>query len=813
MWRLGRLCTRRFSVTRTSYISDSEQVLQETLERLPLPKALTGVVVRRLPSSLPDGVLENTLGKWLGVEAKQVRTFYSISGKPAYCVVSLPSPEAVKSALSRNKSVFATSKVYISSIPEFLQANSPLTGGYDPRRVIVSQLDPFWQESHLIEMLKPVGEIMGLYMPRDYDFPFAMQGIEANVAKELPEEYMNFRKMDIEEEAVKSGETVRPDKFLTRAYDYFNTEAQAIEKTFAKTLTESELEQTVGEIADLWGFVRGVKDEIVHKPDEEEGKLDDVVNELMQKPEQSKALEVFLRVSTHGRNFLNAYFQNRGYAYVTFSTRHHAERAIACSSILHSENNPVSISFHRNEPGYFFNSGKISEAIMDAILTHADKGRQYEMEKEASMLARAVMPMEVMVKKMRAEKEMLGGKDMDPVVEGTETSYEAALDTQSAIAELNYSRPPAKPDLMSSDEEYFDDVEEDRGRVDATTAHKAAAKALKTINPHLNPAVSSLPRPDSSSSKPTEVSHFVSEVQRFFSEAVPSVYKSHPHLLQRQRYGDHPQVRYVCTQPFDYSVTPAPKSFNNSQEKRKFIRSQIRNFVLALKLDGQKEQEMEKEISLVKEKPEEEEILKNPEKYVQFTDSDEEKSFKSALTTDPQLLKMQQEADMEGSNAEEMHMLLSETALSASKKIHYTGDDLEAYLAELRGQYPQILFTTEKTEQNEVYIIATHVKKHLFDIKHVQYIAEKYEKQFLDGVTELEIDPKDRHVFEKLGELKDVDLSEVAVDMAEQLSNQTISAHIAAAFPTIEEMKELKELSLPEFIEEFRRRKAQNSAS
>jgi len=790
------------------------------VERLPLPGELRAVVVRHLPESLP--ALEESLGKWLGVEGKNVRTFYSIFGKPAYSLVSLPSNEALQQALSKHKSVFASAKLYLSSVSQFLQANAPLQGGFDSRRVVVSQIDPFWNESHLIEMMKPLGDIMGLYMPRDYDFPYNFEGVGVEIAKHLPEKSMNFRQIDEDEVFDRYPATVRADKFLTRAYDYFHSEAEFLEKACKEPLEEADLLGRVGEVADLWGFVRGVKDEIAHRSDSAESEVDDRVNDLLRKPEQAKAYEVLLLVKTHGYSFLNSYFQNRGYAYVTFATRQQAERAIACSSVLGSENNSISIVFHRNEPGYFFNAGKISEAILDAIQTHANKGRMYEEEKESSILARAVMPMEVMVKKLRAEKEFLGEiGEADPVVEGKETNYESALETRANIDEIRYSRPPrsdkiAHADIMSSDEEYFDDENEpDKGRIDASTAAKAKNRALEKIYPTEKYAVCALPVLERTEAQVdvAEVEKQVKEVQKFFNEAIPSVYKEHPHLLKKERFGDHPQVRYVCSEPFDYSSTPAPKAFSDPAEKRKYVRSQIRHFVLTLQLGSTSNQQAEKAIIDSQEQPEEEDILKSPENYAKFTDSDDEKALATAIQTDPAFVKLNQATELESTNAEEVHMFLTQTAISASKKIHYTGDDLEAYIEELKAQYPHFLFTMEKTEQNEAYIVATYTKKHLFDAKQVKYLAEKYESQMLKGNSELDIDPKDKHIFEKLDTLKTVDLEAIAIDMAEQYANSQIAAHIEEAVPTIEEMKDLKELTLPEFIAEYRKRKAEAGSS
>lgn len=823
MLRLLRQSCQRFSTRTTSYVSDSEPVLRETVERLPLPKELTAVVVRHLPESLPADGLEESLGKWLGVEGKHVRTFYSIFGKPAYSLVTLPSSEAVQQALSKHKSVFASAKLYLSSVPQFLQANAPLQGGFDSRRVVVSQLDPFWNESHLIEMIKPLGDIMGLYLPRDYDFPYNLEGVGVEIAKNLPEKWMHFRQFQGEEDE-NWAPTVRAEKFLTKAYDYFHSEAEELEKACKEPWEEANLIQRVGEIADLWGFVRGVKEEIAHRPDSAESLLDDKVNELLRKPEQAKAYEVLLLVKTHGYAFLNSYFQNRGYAYVTFATRQQAERAIACSTVLASENNPVSVTFHRNEPGYFFNAGKISEAIIEAIQTHANKGRMYEEEKEASILARAVMPMEVMIKKLRAEKEFLGEiGEADPVVEGKETTYDSALETAANVEDIRYKKRPdyskkARSDIMSSDEEYFDDeVEQDRGRVDAATAVKARVSALEKIYPTEKYAVCELPVEErkQESGKAEEVEKQVKEVQRFFNEAVPSVYKDHPHLLKQERFGDHPQVRYVCSEPFDYSTTPAPKAFSDPAEKRKYARSQIRNFVLTLQLGSTSSQEIAEKAPIdSQDKPEEEDILKCPENYAKCTDSDDDKALATAIQTDPAFIKMAASEALESSNPEEVHMFLTQTALSASKKIHYTGDDLEAYIEDLKVQYPHFLFTMEKTEQNEAYIIATFTKKHYFDAKQVKYLAEKYESQMLKtGTSELEIDPKDKHIFEKLEALKDIDLEALAIDMVEQYANNQIAAHIEEAVPTIEEMKELKELTLPEFIAEYRKRKAEAGSS
>jgi hypothetical protein len=821
MLRLLRQSCKRFSTGATSYTSDSEPLLRETLERLPLPTELQGVVVRHLPESIPSGAMEDSLGKWLGVEGKNVRTFYSIFGKPAYSLVSLPSSAALQQALSRHKSQFASSKLYISSVPQFLQANAPLQGGYDPRRVVLSQLDPFWNESHVIEMMKPLGDIMGLYLPRDYDYPHALEGVGVNIAKNLPEKWMHFRAID-EDELDGNLPTARAEKFLTKAYDYFNHEIEVLEKALKEPLDKDNLPEKVGEMADLWGFLRGVKDEIAHKPDSAESLMDDRVNEVLKKPDQANAYEVLLLIRTHGYGFLNSYFQNRGYAYITFATRQQAERAIACSSILGSENNPVSLVFHRNEPGYFFNAGKISEAILEAIQTHADKGRMYEEEKEAGLLTKAVMPMEVLVKKMRAEKQLLGEtEDADPVVEGIDGNYESALEKKAEIEKIHYERPEnpwksPRKDLMSSDEEYFDDVPvPDQGRIDASTAVKARASALEKIYPTEKYAVCELPVREVKEEKVNqeEVERQVKEVQRFFNEAVPSVYKDHPHLLKQERFSDHPQVRYVCSEPFDYSSTPAPKAFSDPAEKRKYIRSQIRNFVLTLQLGYPVDKEAENVQEDSQEKPEEEVIHKTPEKYAKFTDSDDEKAFDVAMRTDPRMLKLQKAQEMESSNPEEVHMLLGQTDLSASKKIHYTGDDLDAYIEELKVQYPHFHFTTEKTEQNETYIIATFTKKHLFDGKEIKYLAEKYESQMLSGAADLNIDPKDKHIFEKLESLKDFDLETAAVDLVEQYANSQIAEHIAEAVPTIEEMKDLKELTFPEFIEEYRRRKAEASRS
>lgn len=117
-------------------------------------------------------------------------------------------------------------------------------GGFDSRKVVVWHLSPFMTEEQLYEAFSPVGDIMGMHLPRDYDTPPQFGNFDMILPKALQK--FHLRK---EISSDQSGYTTR--SALNDIRVYIKSEIADIKFRLETRLSSNEIKGIFEDLYDL----------------------------------------------------------------------------------------------------------------------------------------------------------------------------------------------------------------------------------------------------------------------------------------------------------------------------------------------------------------------------------------------------------------------------------------------------------------------------------------------------------------------------------------------------------------------------------
>ena len=235
--------------------------------------------------------------------------------------------------------------------------------------------------------------------------------------------------------------------------------------------------------------------------------------------------------------------------------------------------------------------------------------------------------------------------------------------------------------------------------------------------------------------------------QQFFHEQVPAEVETNPKILQKEKYGDFPNVRFVFEPPYDYLKIPTDDIEKNTRRKRMGeLRQKVRNVLK----DDEKAQIFEGELMTIGE--EEKYINDNIGDIPVATDSDEENmAMQAANNTDTTKIKENFEKSLKEEKMVKMltEELASKSDLTYTRNFRYEGNDLENYLKELRNT-PNFKVAHAKNKLNEDIIQVAFENKFHVNYDDAKMIFEKYHKELSSGLEEFEVDEEDAEKIQKL---------------------------------------------------------------
>lgn len=539
-------------------------------------------------------------------------------------------------------------------------------------------------------------------------------------------------------------------------------------------------------LQDLWLKIRKFKDSFGESETADEVKINARLNKLSgQKSDNSLKPELESLIGEIKKEFnrtIDKYFPTRGFARVEFATREQAERAINFAVSLSARGLSVQALFDRGLPDYMFDSEIIGEAYMREA-----KFKPGETDKEIAAKTGhhyAKMTQE-MIRNYRLRPILNYSNYSDPLVSQVAKTKDEAKDVIASIEgnqpfgfnkrqkKMNKFRMNSKVYKFSSDDEYYSEQPADNSYSAFEKLHDERHEYTKLLNEQFMMFPEKMPKrkedvdtyqivPDIEfplEMVPTRLGvnpgekvrayETILSYQEFFHDKIPVSLKKNPEVLQKEKFGDYPNIRYVY-QPED-SYNDLNKKFKNVYKRQEVIQN-IRKRIRSL--------------------PSPEDIAPNLLRYVEL--GEEERTVRLGYNTqristdseyEDEIEKSSNELDykkvIEQLNIEKKRYskkikLLDELGVpeyeqTISKTFKYEGEeDIDKYIEELNKIPGNEAKWAENNEGEKIVYVGCKVEKP-FDVDEARYLSEKYGDLIINSKDEeIEIDPEDVEMMERM---------------------------------------------------------------
>jgi hypothetical protein len=628
---------------------------------------------------------------------------------------------------------------------------------------------------------------MKIHLPRDYEIPPIIENSD----------YFYKKIFGLQEISLADVTPIglTGSNFLTDVRKHFDTEIECLHQVLECEDNNSKF--CFNYLYSIWTQLRNFKDIMALIPSDIEKEINSNINSLIGQNSTNR-IKVFLaelleKIKKDFRETINYFFFNKGYAYITFATRTQAERAILLASHLEIDDKTLQGYFDRNFPEYFYHDRLIQEAYTreSRKLNHYD---ELSGKTEITLNHHLDKFKTKVLTYMALKSEYLGSDDGgDPIINRTARTEEESKDIIAKIEGIDdyggqkresaikkaYNYFPHH--IFSSTDDYLEDDLDDnrlhstRGRLyDKKFDYTKKLMKSYILNPDEVPVrkedINSLvifPEVEfpkelppvklwASTKDKLKAKQKIISYSEFFHEPIPEEIASNPSLLVKEQYGDFPNIRYRYELPYDYLKPPKDDlEVNKHKLYMKKLREKIRNIT--------KKEEIQKFDGKVIEIGEEETyIYENSENIRITTDSDEEQYLLNSVKKANS--EQEEEDEKEKGNKKKQKYLnkifeIIEPELDANIETpHYTqfvyeGDDIEKYVEELNA-VPYTKAWHGTNQYGEKIVQVALVVKNAIKLEDAQYIYDKYGKEFLSGVEEIEIDEEDKEKMEQFLNVK-----------------------------------------------------------
>lgn len=660
---------------------------------------------------------------------------------------------------------------------------SPALGsGHDARKVVIFNLPANFNEKDIRMVFKPVGSIMEIDLPRDYN-----EVPEMEDQQKIYREIMGMEPIDLS--YVNFTGAIEPHLFT----DFRRFVLREIECLNEMILFKSNnSKQVFNELVRVFEKIRKFKDLLGIAPSALEEEIEVELNNLIGKKSEfglknnlSEALE---KMRIDFNTVINEFFPIHGYARATFITRNQAERAIVMVNFLNLEHGNLEVHFDRNLPGYFYSSRLIAEAYHREIYK-----LRYKVESQNKF--------EIMLNHhidrfntrchvyARLHSEHVGSDEGgDPLIlqkAKTEEDSKEVVASVEAIDEYGGNRRDQKyhgnfnsstREIFSSTDDYYElDVGDNRKLTARGRLHDKSydyTKKLMTeyiLHPNEIPVKKEdvktlLIVPDLEFPReipPTRLYSTLKEklvarqkllsYQQFFNEPIPSQIEENASILQKERFGDFPNIRYKFEPIYDYlKVSSDNKEKNVRRKYMNELRQKIRNILLD-------EKENKFTGKLMEVGNEERELNDNIDDVRCATDSDEEIRF-AREGENLNVEGMEEDLKENLKNLKKLEVLAPEMSanshLSYTTSFKYEGkEDINSYVEQL-NKINRFSAEHAKNELNEDIVHVAYDNKFKINFEDAKLIFEKYGKQLRDNCEELEVDEEDEERVKRFFNIK-----------------------------------------------------------
>ena len=544
--------------------------------------------------------------------------------------------------------------------------------------------------------------------------------------------------------------------------------------------------QVFSDVCALWEKILKFKDCLAEHETALEAEIREKLNSLNGKRssyELKPGLEGVLRLIDKDFNsMIDEFFPIKGFAKLQFATREQAERAIGLSVSLFESYYEVKAVFDRGLPDYFFFSRLLAEAALrnaNHIKYEGNKKAEYELKLNHHFQNCS----SALKKKFVFKPSILNNTQFsDPLISQVAKSTEEAKDVISSIegidnyggqrreAKMREFRAHSKIYKYSSDEEFnsevglenktpaFEKLSDERQEYTRKLAEEFLLfpEKIPTNRNEVN-GMSIVPEMEfpkefppsklwSSYGEKTKAYESILTYQQFFHESVPNGLKGELHKLQKEKFGDYPNYRYVYEPEYDYKQVKQ----SSEQSKRNEMISKIRKRISDI---NQETPETSPVLNYVELGSEESKILSFTEDLRIATDSDEEDQKKAEISQmdtenmSERFLDLKKKISLLRKIPREV--LAQSIGHSFTKTFRYEGQDVDSYVKEL-NQVPNFEAVYKKNDQGETIVHVTCAKKNVLDFDKVQSLFHKYGELIMNSKEEVEIDEEDLELMETL---------------------------------------------------------------
>eukprot|EP00359_Climacostomum_virens_P001391 CAMPEP_0204897514 /NCGR_PEP_ID=MMETSP1397-20131031/784_1 /ASSEMBLY_ACC=CAM_ASM_000891 /TAXON_ID=49980 /ORGANISM="Climacostomum Climacostomum virens, Strain Stock W-24" /LENGTH=866 /DNA_ID=CAMNT_0052065281 /DNA_START=151 /DNA_END=2751 /DNA_ORIENTATION=- len=770
MWRLGNFLAkhsrhRLYSTSQASSLSTKLRALYG-LDINP-SEPTQGLVFRHLPKHFDIPQLNATFSSLLGVDPTSISTYTDIEGKPVYSVVQTEDQRVIEKGLAFHKQQFEGAKVRVSTIEAFLNENKPLSGGFDSRKVVVLNLPCTYTEEDVVRRLQLAGNIMGVYIPKDY---------EAEPLSKLGFSPYDANLVELEEISDPYSETQSSHSVVVEASRSIKKKADAIQATLDNG---SELVQASKDVRELWDYVAVLLKRLNSEPTESLTEISSKLSELESEQDPDKLRKGLGGLTwltyQEGNKALEPHLRNKGFAIVTFATKEQAARAVTGGSSIFDFKS--TLAFYRNQPEYALNAKAFREAYMRRLMTKGDNENDHT--KLLGMLNMAIARVNNNINSERIRKQYFGEDgSQDPVFEGKLKSKAEEVKLRLELDDMRLNSGLVKElkiredsqyrlghSLFSSDEELFDlDAETSRpGRVSDPKTQLDILLNMKRswIDPDFEEEgfkyedfLRANPKklywsPISVEARLTEKDQGlknISEAEKFFRTAIPSKLKGHPELLSKARFGDGPEERYIYK--VDNQIEALPTEDTSLDDPQT---NHLRSLVDRLfndKKDTPVLIENQQKCFL-----EDEEYFYATNYDLKFySDTDEDTDYKLSIPDDLRFRPDMTEEDLKEMRAKVMDAILyfkAQMNPAVVESYNFKGPDIEDHVKEVKAKFPpDVKVEWRKIESGDKVVVISYAKKWKYDLAEVEYLNNKYGEKL--NSSELEVDAEDLELVQKI---------------------------------------------------------------
>lgn len=617
---------------------------------------------------------------------------------------------------------------------------------------------------------------MHISLPRDYERGPILQNDQ-----EIFHDIMGPQKLDLSDIKM-SG--LSPPNLFQDFRSYVLKEILRIKYLLA--YKGNNTSQVFSDVCALWEKILKFKDCLVENEtaleNEITGKLN-LFNGKKSSYELKPGLEGVLRlIDKEFNSMIDEFFPIKGFAKVQFATREQAKRAIGLSVALIENYYEVKAVFDRGLPDYFYYSQLLAE-IKLREKNHTKYQGKSKSEYELKLNHHFQNYSTNLKKKYSLKPNFLNNSQFsDPLISQVAKTTEEAQDVISSIegidnyggkkreAKMKDFRTHSKIYKYSSDEEYysetnpenktpaFEKLSDERQEYTRKLAQEFLLfpEKIPTNKNEVN-GMSVVPEMEfpkefpptrlwSSYGDKTKAYESILNYQQFFHESVPSGLKSDLNKLQKEKFGDYPNYRYVYEPEYDYQQVKK----SSGQSKRNEMISKIRKKISNI---NQETPETSPVLNYVELGSEESKILSFTEDLRINTDSDEEEQKKAEISNLDEEKIGQKIKELKKSfslmKRVPREVLAYNIDHSFTKTFRYEGEDVESYVKDL-NQVPNFEAVHKKNDEGENIVHVTCTKKKVIDFDKVQKLFDKYGEMIINSQDEVEIDEEDLPLMETL---------------------------------------------------------------